>query len=67
MNKIAEPNSNLNSKQDLYIPLEEFHERVSTIKDNYYESTLRFTPVFENFKARQKESAKNFPKINKAI
>ena len=65
MNKITETTLNTKTKQDFYIPLEEFYERVSIIKDNYYESKLSFKPVFEKFKATQKEHSKDFPKIVK--
>jgi len=49
MNKIAESSPKLENGQELYIPLEKFHEKVSTIKDNYYQSQLSFKPVFEKF------------------
>ena len=35
MNKLTESNPKIKLNQDFYIPLEDFHEKVSNISDNY--------------------------------
>ncbi len=65
MNKIAASNPKLQTGQEMYIPLEEFHERISNIKNNYYQSRLSFKPVFEKFNETQKGQSKGSPNVAK--
>jgi hypothetical protein len=65
MNKIAESNSKLQAKQAFYIPLEEFHKQVHTIKDNFYQSKLSFKPVFEKFEESNEDQAKGLSNVSK--
>ncbi len=65
MNKIAASNPKLQAKRTHYIPLEEFHKQVHTIKENYYPSKLSFKPVFEKIQESKKNQAEGPSNVNK--
>ncbi len=65
MNKIAESNTTLKAKKELYIPLEEFHKLAINIKDIYYQSEFSFQPVFEKLKELKRVRDTSFPKVSK--
>ena len=58
MNKIADSNPKLQTKQEIYIPLEAFHDQLSKIKSVHYKSELSFKPVFQRFKETKKKERK---------